>query len=79
VRLILKMILQEWGLRVWTRLVWCRTGTSGGTLCAVKKKMVGISWLAELLLASQNIPVIYFSQKTKVNALKDSGKYISRL
>ena len=34
--LVFKMILQELRLRVWTRLIWLRTGTSGGTLCAVK-------------------------------------------
>jgi len=45
-------------------------------ICVRLHKMVGISWLAELLLASQDIPVICFNQKCKFNALKDRGKYI---
>jgi len=56
-KIILKWIFRR-GIGTWTWLIWLRLGTGGGLLWIRKwivgfHKMRGISWLAEIRLASQ--------------------------
>ena len=57
-RIILKWILKKWDGEAWTGLVWLRIGAGGWRLWMREwtfgfHKMLGHSWLAEDLLASQ--------------------------